>query len=185
MPRSNAARSVSAATYAARPASPPAGSPSPASPAPHPLDLRMVVRTVAPGMRAAFALKAFRKGAILSAFGSRQTDPAPSRYTIQAAPGRHIHLDPQPLECINHGCDPNVAFDVERMRVVVVRAIRAGEELRAFYPATEWAMDEPFDCACGSPKCLRRITGARDLGAEAMSGRPFVAPHVSGPLRAR
>ncbi|MCG3134029.1 MAG: hypothetical protein HMLKMBBP_01301 [Planctomycetes bacterium] len=183
MPRTNAARSVSAATYAARPASPTDEPPAPAPAAPHPLDLRMVVRTVAPGMRAAFALKPFRKGAILSPFGARRTDPAPSRYTIQTAPGRHIHLDPQPLECINHGCDPNVAFDVERMRVVVVRAIRAGEEFRAFYPSTEWAMDEPFDCACGSPKCLRRITGARDLGAAAMSGRPFVAPHVSAPLR--
>lgn len=181
MPRTNAARSLTTTAESGAPSAPPLRvRTAPAAP-----ELPLEVRTIAPGMRSAFATRAFRKGSILSPFGARRTDPAPSRYTIQTAPGSHIHLDPQPLECINHGCDPNVAFDVERMVVVVVRSIRAGEQLSAFYPSTEWTMDEPFDCLCNSPRCLGRISGARDLGAAEMAGRPFVAPHVRGGFKTR
>jgi hypothetical protein len=34
------------------------------------------------------------------------------------------------------------------------RAREPGDELRCFYPSTEWAMAEGFDCKCGAPECL-------------------------------
>lgn len=32
-----------------------------------------------------------------------------------------------------------------------------------FYPSTEWDMDEPFQCMCGTDKCLGRIAGAKQM----------------------
>ena len=44
--------------------------------------------------------------------------------------------------------------------------LKRGQELTFFYPSTEWAMDQSFDCLCGTKSCLGRISGAKDMSAD-------------------
>ena len=74
-------------------------------------------------------------------------------------------------------CEPNVAFDVERWALVALSPVAPRDELTFFYPSTEWTMASPFDCACQSPRCLRRIAGASHAPAGSLSGR-VLAPHI-------
>lgn len=48
--------------------------------------------------------------------------------------------------------------------------VQAGQELTFFYPSTEWAMDQAFDCLCGMKTCLGRISGAKDMSAAQLRG---------------
>ncbi|MDP3838974.1 MAG: hypothetical protein Q8Q54_08645, partial [Methylococcales bacterium] len=60
-------------------------------------------------------------------------------------------------------CEPNTFFDTEKGEVVALRAIHQNEELTFFYPATEWSMNQPFQCVCHTPSCLGVIQGAAHL----------------------
>jgi hypothetical protein len=122
-------------------------------------------------------------GTVLSRFGARTRAEAASRFTVQVRENEHIELDPKHLQYINHGCEPNVFFDVDRGELVCVRAIAAGDELRYFYPSTEWSMVEPFACQCGSPRCLVHITGASALAPSLLAGYR-VSAYVAGKLAA-
>jgi SET domain-containing protein len=90
----------------------------------------------------------------------------PTRFSIQV--GRDVHLDPisdreSPWGCLNHGCDPNVAIDVERRAIIARRGIVAGDQLRFDYNTTEWELAEPFVCNCGSPACVGVAMGFAQL----------------------
>lgn len=56
----------------------------------------------------------------------------------------------------NHSCSPNTAFEISASipeadwAFVALAEIKAGEEFTFFYPSTEWEMDQPFECQCGS-----------------------------------
>ena len=57
------------------------------------------------------------------------------------------------------------------METGVLRALRdiePGDELRYFYPSTEWSMAETFHCLCGSAECLGSITGAAGMPVQAL-----------------
>lgn len=120
---------------------------------------------------------AFVAGETLIAFEPLSEHPLPSRMTVQVSEREHVTLWPVFLELINHGCDPNVFFDVERRQLVALRAIEAGEELAFFYPSTEWVMASPFDCRCGAARCLGRVEGASQLPPDALRGQRL-APHI-------
>ncbi len=62
-------------------------------------------------------------------------------------------------------------------RVIALKPIRAGDELTFFYPATEWAMDRPFDCRCRSGRCLGQVQGASQLPAHVLQGHRL-SPHI-------
>lgn len=85
---------------------------------------------------------------------------------------------------MNHSCEPNVSFDVERFALVSLRRIEPGEELRCFYPSTEWELSEPFLCRCGSARCVGEVRGAAALPAERLE--PYaLAPHIQRKLARR
>lgn len=86
-----------------------------------------------------------------------------SYLTVQLDEQTHLELHPSFTECVNHSCAPNVAFDLERMALVALRPITAGDELTYFYPSTEWTMTRPFVCHCGTDACLGTIDGASTL----------------------
>jgi len=93
--------------------------------------------------------------------------PATVAYTsVQAGRDLHIELNSD-LVYINHSCDPTLIFDMQRWEVRVnpdrEAGLREGDELTFFYPSTEWAMAQPFDCLCGSTQCKGRISGAKDM----------------------
>jgi SET domain-containing protein len=130
-----------------------------------------------PGARGVRTTRAFRAGEVVCAVPVTAVHDRPSRRTVQVGAGRHVEVGF--LSHLNHSCDPNVILDTDRMVVRAARDLAAGDELRYFYPSTEWEMAEPFTCRCGSAGCLGVIRGAGDLPADAFRGR-----HVSAHVRA-
>jgi hypothetical protein len=121
--------------------------------------------------------KAFQTGDVLARFQAKVELDEPSWLTVQVSEGLHIVLDPDILGALNHSCDPNVFLDVEGMRLVALRPIPEGDELTFFYPSTEWAMAEPFECGCGAAGCIGRIGGARETPLS-MLARYRLSPHI-------
>lgn len=115
------------------------------------------------------ATQRFEASELIMAYGAVRWLPGPNRMTLQVSAHLHFELDPPLLESINHGCDPNVYFDVDRSELRTLRAIEAGEELTAFYPTSEWDMQSPFTCNCGTARCHGQIRGSKHLPAEVMA----------------
>lgn len=131
----------------------------------------------APGQLSLHTRVALEAGAIVADFSASERVGAAERHTVQLEETVHARLFPEALRYVNHSCAPNALFDVERLALVTLRPIAPGEELTFFYPATEWSMAEPFDCACGAPHCLGRVSGASSLPRHVLATRPL-APHV-------
>ncbi len=119
--------------------------------------------------RSFIATRDIKKGEIVYTFGPKQVQNYPTYLTVQTGADRHIVLDPEFLAAINHGCNPNVWFNVDTYELVCVRDIRTGEQMTYFYPSTEWNMTQPFDCTCGSHNCHGYIQGAAHLDPEVMA----------------
>lgn len=84
-----------------------------------------------------------------------------SYQTVQI--GLKTHLLEPILLAMNHSCDPNIFIDTKNMLIKSIRDIKAGDELRFFYPSTEWSMTKPFQCNCGAINCLGLISGASSI----------------------
>ncbi|TDX01505.1 SET domain-containing protein-lysine N-methyltransferase [Dinghuibacter silviterrae] len=122
----------------------------------------------ATGHRSLRATAPLHEGQVLCVFSAEDVLDHPTRFTLQIDEGKHILLHPEALWYTNHSCSPNIFFDTETMEIVCLRDVAAGEELAFFYPSTEWRMAEPFDCHCGNPGCLHRISGASVLPNEVL-----------------
>ena len=119
--------------------------------------------------RSFIATRDIKAGEELYQFGSKQIQATPTYLTVQIAENKHIVLNPDFLASINHGCNPNVWFDVDHGILRCVRNIKQGEQLTYFYPSTEWQMIQPFDCGCGSKKCLGYIQGAHAIDQDVIN----------------
>lgn len=115
------------------------------------------------------ALIQLKAGDKIADFSAGELMASPTYLTVQVGLNRHVTLLPKFLQYINHSCDPNVFFDTTKMEVVCLKPIQPGEEFRFFYPSTEWEMDQPFVCNCGSSQCLQLINGAAHLSDETLS----------------
>lgn len=109
---------------------------------------------------ALFALQSFQPGEVIAEFWAGTIAAEPTYLTVQVDTGKHITLQPEFLQYINHSCDPNVFFDTSLMQLVALKELRAGDEMTFFYPSTEWKMTQSFNCYCGSSNCLGDIRGA-------------------------
>lgn len=105
--------------------------------------------------------RAYKKGEVICSMPSENITDKPNRFTVQIARDKHTHVGK--LAALNHSCDPNVILDTKKMEMVAARDIEKGEELFFFYPSTEWQMDAPFICLCGSANCIHVVAGARFL----------------------
>ncbi len=114
-------------------------------------------------------LKAFEPGDIITKFTAGEILQTPTYLTIQTGLNRHITLVPAYLQYTNHSCDPNVFFDTANMQLTCLQPLRPGDEMRFFYPSTEWDMAQPFVCNCGSSNCLQLINGAAGLSDATLS----------------
>jgi hypothetical protein len=119
----------------------------------------------------------FGAGEVLVRFRAASVRERPSRVTVQVSEREHIELFPAFLSFVNHGCEPNVAFDVVGWALIALSPIAPGDELTFFYPSTEWSMASPFDCRCRSPRCLGRVSGASQMPPRALAEHRL-APHV-------
>ncbi|KAJ3286364.1 hypothetical protein HDU76_007987 [Blyttiomyces sp. JEL0837] len=91
--------------------------------------------------------------------------------SVQVAEEEHIELDPASgLVFMNHSCSPSVFVDTTNFRIIALRDINPGDEVTFFYPSTEWRMDQPFTCWCGSPNCVSVVKGASEMSSEVLKG---------------
>lgn len=84
--------------------------------------------------------------------------------SVQISENKDIELNSD-LVYSNHSCDPSVIFDMTKFEVRVgsKRPLRKGDDVTFFYPSSEWDMQQPFECSCGSEKCLGVVRGAKYL----------------------
>ena len=116
-----------------------------------------------------FADVRFAPGDVICAFSAATVQPFATYLTVQTGTNRHITLNPDFLQYINHSCTPNAFFNTTSMELVCLQPIQAGNELTFFYPSTEWEMAQPFVCNCGTAACIQLINGASHLSVETLS----------------
>jgi hypothetical protein len=119
--------------------------------------------------------RTYSKGQVICDIPSENVISRANRFTVQI--DRHRHTNVGKLSALNHSCDPNVILDTERMLMIARRDINAGDELTFFYPSTEWEMDAPFICLCGSPSCIHVVAGARFLPLSTLENH-FLNRHI-------
>jgi hypothetical protein len=124
------------------------------------------------GQNALFTLRSYEPGEVIADFSAGTISAEPTYLTVQVGIDKHITLQPEFLQYINHGCDPNVFFNTTTMQLVALKSLKADEEMMFFYPSTEWRMTQSFDCYCGSPKCIGKV-GAFYLSQELQSQYRF------------
>lgn len=118
--------------------------------------------------KAFFAQQKYEPGQVVAEFSAGKTLSRPTYLTVQVGIDKHIMLQPEHLQYINHSCDPNVFFDTHAMQVVALKPIAEGDEMTFFYPSTEWDMVQPFKCYCGTSRCLGEIRGASHINPQVL-----------------
>lgn len=115
------------------------------------------------GQQSLHATASFVPGDVICAFHAGTVSSVVTYLTVQIDDGKHITLQPEFLQYINHSCSPSVFFDTTLMQLVALSEINPGDEFTFFYPSTEWEMVQPFTCYCGSSNCLDTIEGASSI----------------------
>ncbi|KAL2819724.1 D-isomer specific 2-hydroxyacid dehydrogenase [Aspergillus granulosus] len=164
---------------------PPSPSPTTLSPpATHP-GLVRVVRSAKAFASGAYSEVSLPAGSLFAKITT--ATPGTKAYTsVQTGRDSHIELNSDLVFC-NHSCTPSLNFDMHRMEVRVVeeRPLNAGDALTFFYPSSEWEMDQPFQCTCGSgDKCKGLIEGAKKMSRRDLEGY-WLNPHIEELLRER
>jgi SET domain-containing protein len=132
------------------------------------LNPKCEARPHAEGGCGVFALDQIHKGELVSLWGgsivSRDAlDSAMPRFTqrvLQIDEDFYILTaeSPEPNDCFNHSCDPNLGF-FGQIGLVALRDVEAGEELMFDYAMSDGGPYDEFECYCGSPNCRRKVTG--------------------------
>jgi hypothetical protein len=91
--------------------------------------------------------------------------------------GSEYILDRFDWRFMNHSCEPNAA--IRGRRAVSLKPIEPWQEVTFHYNTTEYEMEEPFDCRCGSGRCEGQIRGFRFLS---QPERERLQPWLSGHL---
>ena len=115
------------------------------------------------GQQGLFSTESYESGACLIEFSIRSIRSTPTYLTVQMSEEEHFEFEPDHLKFMNHGCDPNVFVDTVSHAVIALKPIYPNDELRFFYPSTEWKMDQPFPCNCSSANCIGIVSGAHAL----------------------
>jgi len=119
--------------------------------------------------------RAYAKGELICEIPTEKVVNKANRYTVQI--DKDKHTDVGKLAALNHSCAPNVILDTENLLMYACRDIEKGEELSFFYPSTEWEMDAPFICLCGSSNCIHVVAGARFLPLSTLE-RHYLNIHI-------
>ncbi|NJO94420.1 MAG: SET domain-containing protein [Hydrococcus sp. RM1_1_31] len=122
-----------------------------------------------------------KKGTVFHKLTDYQIVPDPTYQTVQLDEQNHFD-ELNVLALLNHSCEPNVIVDTTLRECRAIRDIMVGEELNFFYPSTEWDMARPFQCQCGSPRCIKFVAGASYVSDETLS-QYFVNQHILGMKR--
>lgn len=121
------------------------------------------------GGQGVFACAPIEKGERLIVWGGRVVDRAELAQQPLETLHQSVQVDedlflitmgpPEPADYVNHSCDPNAGLRGQ-ITLVALRAIAPGEEICFDYAMTDGCAYDEFDCACGSPLCRGRVSGA-------------------------
>lgn len=135
-----------------------------------PCDSDLVGILVVDHHRRLIALQAIAKDTHLFRLTGREKRK-PTRYSLQVSAKLHLDQDCAHDEVelvrryfwryLDHACEPTTR--IQDREVVAVRDIAEGEAVTFHYCTTEYDMASPFDCHCGSRRCMGTIRGARHL----------------------
>jgi SET domain-containing protein len=128
----------------------------------------VAVRDAGTKGRGLFAQRPFEKGDTIAACGGRVVEYEEfSRlgdelrtHSLQIDDALFLVCDPdfEPVDFLNHSCEPNVGMR-GNVLFVALRAVEAGEELCYDYAMSDTNDYDEFVCACDMPSCRRLITG--------------------------
>jgi hypothetical protein len=122
------------------------------------------------------------RGAVVLA-GRGTVIPRRTRHSFQVDHDTHVLLG-EPIELLNHSCEPNCGLLVRRgdltVEVHALRPVGAGEELTFDYASWEEEIEfMPGPCLCGTPSCRGRITGYHHLPPERRAALgPYIAEYL-------
>jgi hypothetical protein len=108
-----------------------------------------------------FATRTLAKGERLGFFSGAIT-PARTRMSLQFG---DIFVEPapeEPLRNLNHACEPSAVF--RGLELFAARDLAPGEAVTIDYNVHETELASPFDCRCGSPRCVGRVRGKGAAG---------------------
>lgn len=118
---------------------------------------------------AVFALERIYRNELVSLWGGtiahkNDLDPSMPRFTqrvVQIEEDLYIVTGetPEPNDCFNHSCEPNLGFSGQ-IGLVAMRDIEAGEELCFDYAMCDGGPYDEFNCRCGFPNCRGKVTGS-------------------------
>jgi uncharacterized protein len=82
-------------------------------------------------------------------------------HTVQVEEGLYLAscTPAEPPDYINHSCEPNAGLEGQIV-IVALQRILPGQEVTIDYAMCDGSPYDEFDCACGTPSCRGRITGA-------------------------
>jgi hypothetical protein len=103
------------------------------------------------------------KGEIVIASSPKEVTRERTWRTIQI--DFNLHLRNDLLDYVDHSCEPNCVFDVDRLALAALRPIRCGEAITFFYPGAEVELAMDFECHCGSRECIGHVKGGFYLTA--------------------
>lgn len=104
--------------------------------------------------------------AVASEQGEHSIQIGLNRYVSTHSYGKYPD---SPARYINHSCSPNAGF-VDEIRLVALKPIRRGEEIRFDYSTTMLERYWEMDCHCGATTCRRRV---RDFDLLPLSRQRF------------
>src|SRR6476620_4113147 len=82
-----------------------------------------VRQKVSNGQNALFALRSYQPGDVIADFSAGTISAEPTYLTVQVGVRKHITLQPEFLQYINHSCEPNVFFDTTTMELVALKEL--------------------------------------------------------------
>jgi len=104
----------------------------------------------------------------------------PNMFTVQLSETAHVECEGGP-EFTAHSSDPNAMLELEgtTLKLVSIRSIKAGELISFNYCSTEWEMNCPFQCKCGTTQCFGEIRGYKYCTEEQRSKlRGLLSPYL-------
>jgi len=104
---------------------------------------------VSNGRRGLFALASIARDEILIDLNGENTFLSPTRRSLQIGERRHVFGREETVGYLNHGCEPNSFLDFSCLCVRALKDIRAGEEVKVNYAATEYEMHLVFTVIVG------------------------------------
>lgn len=133
-------------------------------------DSALVGIRVARNGRHLIAIRPIAQGTRIFTITGREI-AAPTRYSVQVGASLHLDQDCARDELdlvsryfwryLDHSCEPTSV--IRDREVMAIRDIAEGDLVTFDYNTTEYDMAEPFQCHCGSDRCVGVVRGARHL----------------------